>query len=462
MSKPSEKKRLVLCIVGLTQDLLAYMPKLAKWTSNQQMATLNPPLPAVTCTSQSTMITGKMPNAHGIVGNGWYFKDLAEIGFWKQSNHLVEAPKVWEILKQEDPDFTVAKMFWWYNMYAKVDFAVTPRPVYPADGRKIPSIYTQPPELKAEFQSKLGTFPLFNFWGPTASIVSSQWIAKATLELMRKESPNLALCYLPHLDYDLQKFGRANPALIQKACTEIDDLSMQMIEEAQDMGYDLIIVSEYGIEDVSHVIDINRMLRKAGYLKVQLVDTGWELLDAGASQAFAAADHQIAHVYVEDEQIIPKLKDLLSKVEGIELILDKDQQKAYQIEHARSGDLVLVAEKGAWFSYYYWLDESKRPDFATSVDIHRKPGYDPAELFIDPKILFPKLKVISKLALKFLGFRYYMDLIATNGQQVKGSHGRTPTSKSLGPVIISNLPLFKNDEHLEMKTVFDLILKSFH
>ncbi len=406
MSKPSEKKRLVLCIVGLTQDLLAYMPKLAKWTSNQQMATLNPPLPAVTCTSQSTMITGKMPNAHGIVGNGWYFKDLAEIGFWKQSNHLVEAPKVWEILKQEDPDFTVAKMFWWYNMYAKVDFAVTPRPVYPADGRKIPSIYTQPPELKAEFQSKLGTFPLFNFWGPTASIVSSQWIAKATLELMRKESPNLALCYLPHLDYDLQKFGRANPALIQKACTEIDDLSMQMIEEAQDMGYDLIIVSEYGIEDVSHVIDINRMLRKAGYLKVQLVDTGWELLDAGASQAFAAADHQIAHVYVEDEQIIPKLKDLLSKVEGIELILDKDQQKAYQIEHARSGDLVLVAEKGAWFSYYYWLDESKRPDFATSVDIHRKPGYDPAELFIDPKILFPKLKVISKLALKFLGFRY--------------------------------------------------------
>jgi predicted AlkP superfamily pyrophosphatase or phosphodiesterase len=216
----SPKQLLVLNIVGLTPELLNHMPKLQQWCQsvNAVTATLQPPMPAVTCSSQSTMLTGKQPNEHGIVGNGWYFSDLAEIGFWKQSNQLVQAPKVWDVLKQKYPNFKVAQMFWWYNMYSTADYAVTPRPVYPADGRKIPSIYTEPPALKDELQAKLGQFPLFQFWGPTANIVSSDWIAKATLEVISQKKPELAFCYLPHLDYDLQRYGLKDKALLKKCC----------------------------------------------------------------------------------------------------------------------------------------------------------------------------------------------------------------------------------------------------
>ncbi len=457
------QKLLVLNIVGLTPDLISYMLKFQQWIQAKQAvtATLNPPLPAVTCSSQSTMITGKNPNEHGIVGNGWYFKDLAEIGFWKQSNHLVQSPKVWDVLKAKYPDFKVAQMFWWYNMYATTDYSVTPRPVYPADGRKIPSIYTDPPELKDELQGTLGQFPLFHFWGPTASIISSNWIAKATLDVIEKKKPELAFCYLPHLDYDLQRYGIEDQAVLKKCCGEIDEVATNLLEKVGQLGYECLIVSEYGIENVEHPIDLNRILRKQDDLQVQLVDTHWELIDAGRSRAFAVCDHQIAHVYIKNPQDIARLKDQLQKLEGVEKVLDRNDQKAYGIDHDRSGDLLLVASPKYWFTYYYWLDEKRRPDFATSVDIHRKPGYDPIELYVDPKILFPKLRVAHRLIKKILGFRYYMDLISTDGALLKGSHGRAPSRKELGPVCVSTLALFEQGSHLPMSDVYHLILKAF-
>src|SRR5262249_45457663 len=165
----------VLDVVGLTPGLLGkHTPHLLRLGESGFQATLGTVLPAVTCPAQSTLLTGLLPRDHGIVGNGWYFRDLAEIYFWRQSNHLVHGKKVWERGREKDRAFTCAQLFWWFNMHSSADWSVTPRPVYPADGRKISSTYTQPPELKEPLDRELGTFPLFDFWGPKAGIRSSE------------------------------------------------------------------------------------------------------------------------------------------------------------------------------------------------------------------------------------------------------------------------------------------------
>src|ERR1051325_3661044 len=115
------KKTVVLDVVGLTRVLIGqHTPFLKKWSEQGKMVSIVPPLPAVTCTSQATYLTGTMPSTHGIVGNGWYFRDECEVKFWRQSNHLVESKKIWEIAKEKNPEFTCANLFWWYNMYSSV------------------------------------------------------------------------------------------------------------------------------------------------------------------------------------------------------------------------------------------------------------------------------------------------------------------------------------------------------
>jgi predicted AlkP superfamily pyrophosphatase or phosphodiesterase len=432
------KPVLVLNVVGLTPGLLPHTPRLAALGRVGFQATLGSVLPAVTCSAQATMLTGRLPRDHGIVGNGWYFRELAEVLLWRQSNALVgcEQDKLWHVGRRRfGPGFTVAKMFWWYNMHAAVDQAVTPRPVYPADGRKIPSIYTDPPGLKGELQARLGRFPLFNFWGPTADIRSSQWIAAATRRVMEAHRPTVTLCYLPHLDYDLQRFGPDSPQAV-RACGEIDAVAGELAEWAAGSGRTVAVVSEYGITSVSAGVDINRVLRRAGLLRVQEVDLGWELLDAGASAAFAVADHQLAHVYVKQPERIADVRALLEATPGIAEVLDREAQAAHGLDHPRSGDLVVVAEADRWFTYYYWLEDARMPDFARTVDIHRKPGYDPVELFVDPALAFPQLRIALTLARKMLGFRSLMNVIGTDSSIVRGSHGRLPGRAADGPVFL--------------------------
>ncbi|MGK0358201.1 MAG: putative AlkP superfamily pyrophosphatase or phosphodiesterase [Bradymonadia bacterium] len=453
------KNLLVVNIVGLTPELLAYTPRIAAVAKGGFQATLSPSLPAVTTTSQSTMLTGRMPRDHGAVANGWYFRDLAEVWLWRQSNHLVQGPKVWDAARERFGEtFTVAKMFWWYNMYADVNWSVTPRPVYPADGRKLPSIYAEPPTLKARLQDALGTFPLFNFWGPTADIKSSAWIAKATRQVIIDHAPSLALCYLPHLDYELQRKGPRGPHA-EAAAAEIDAVAGDLIDDARGRGYEILVVSEYGIEAVESGVHINRALRDAGLLRANLVDTGWELLDFGASAAFAVADHQVAHVYVKDPRNISKVKALLEGLDGVDRVLDAEGKAAAGLDHGRSGELVAIAKAGRWFTYYYWLDDAVRPDFANCVDIHRKPGYDPVELFVDPALAAPKLKVAWTLLKKMAGFRYYMNVIPLDDTLVKGSHGRLPSTRAQGPLVISSQTIGAAD-HLPMTAIHDLILDS--
>ena len=416
------QKTVVLNVVGLTPSLLGKnTPFLSSWAAKGRVVPIAPVLPAVTCSVQATYLTGKLPDEHGIVANGWYFRDECEVKFWRQSNKLVQAPKVWEIAKSIDPNFTCANLFWWYNMYSSVDYAITPRPMYPADGRKLPDIYTQPGDVRSQIQSDLGEFPFIQLLGPNTSIVSSQWIANSAKWISERYSPTLSLVYLPHLDYCLQKFGH-DEKQIQADLQEIDAVCGELIQYYQARNTQVIILSEYGITPVSKAVDLNRVLRANNLIAVR-EELGRELLDFGASIAFAVADHQIAHIYVNDPAYIPKVRSILEAIEGVAQVLDEEGKKAYHLNHPRAGELVAIAQPDAWFTYYYWLDDAKAPDFARTVDIHRKPGYDPVELFLDPQLKIPQVKVALKLLKKQLGFRYLMDVIPLDASLVRGSHG---------------------------------------
>jgi predicted AlkP superfamily pyrophosphatase or phosphodiesterase len=433
---------LVMLVVGLSPALVGeHTPNLKKLSERGAMRPLNTVTPAVTCTAQSTLVTGLMPSGHGAVANGWYFRDLSEIWLWRQSNRLVGGEKIWDAGKLRDPAFTCAKMFWWYNMYATPDYSATPRPMYPADGRKIPDHYAHPPELHDELDAKLGQFPLFKFWGPVADITSSEWIARSTLHIMETRNPTLTMTYLPHLDYNLQRLGPdlQNPVL-QKDLREIDRVCGDLIDYADATGREIIVVSEYGITPVTDAVHINRALREAGMIAVRPEEHGREILDAGASVAFAVADHQIAHVYVNDQSRINEVRALIEKLDGVEQVLDGPGKAAAGLDHERSGELVAISNPDRWFSYYYWLDETVAPDFARTVDIHRKPGYDPVELFVDPEIKFPTLTTGWKIAKRnVLGMRGLLDVISPNATTlVKGSHGRLTDDPDHGPLVITS------------------------
>jgi predicted AlkP superfamily pyrophosphatase or phosphodiesterase len=448
------RKTVVLNVVGLTKGLIGkHTPFLSQWSNQASVAAVDTLLPAVTCSVQSTYLTGKYPEDHGVVGNGWYFKDECEVKFWKQSNKLVQAPKIWEIAKAMDTSFTCSNMFWWYNMYSTVDYSVTPRPQYFADGRKMPDIYSYPDDLRDYLQGKLGIFPLFDFWGPRTSIRSSQWIADASIVTDRLHNPTLTLIYLPHLDYNMQRFGKDAP-IIEKDLNEIDKVCEQLISYYEKAGAQVIVLSEYGITNVNRPVALNRILRKHELLSIRL-ERGLELLDPGASKAFAVADHQIAHIYLNDKSILSKVKKILQETPGVEMVLDEEGKKKYHLAHERSGDLIAVADKDSWFSYYYWLDDKKAPDFARIVDIHKKPGYDPVEMLINPDLKFIGPRVIWKLIKKKLGFRMLMDVIPLDDTLVKGSHGRNPESdldkavimtrqkELLGEALVSPLEVFR-------------------
>lgn len=428
---------MVILVVGLTKRCLGSgAPVLTALAGSHPVRTLVPVFPAVTCSVQASMLTGLPVSGHGIVGNGWYSRELAEVQFWRQSAGLVSGERVWETARRRDPAVTCAKMFWWYNMYSSADYAVTPRPIYAADGRKIPDCHTRPASLREELQGELGRFPLFQFWGPGASVVSTRWIVDATLRVRERFDPTLTLVYLPHLDYAFQKFGPDAPES-KSAVAEVDREVGRLLEHNRARGVRTLVVSEYGIEPVSRPIFLNRVLREAGLLEVR-EEQGGEVLDAGASRAFAVADHQSAQVYVREPGNVGRVRGLLEKTPGVERVI--------RPEHARSGELVVVAEAGAWFAYPYWLEDARAPDFARTVDIHRKPGYDPCELFIDPAIRAPKGVLAWKLLRKKLGFRTLMDVIPLDAGLVRGSHGRVDMAQDRRPLMLADFDLPGPDE----------------
>ena len=423
----------VLDVVGLTQGLIGeFTPRIAAFVEAGQMSSFKPAFPAVTCTAQSSYLTGLAVEQHGIVANGWYDREAAEVKFWKQSNHIVKGEKIWEKLRKVNPDFTCAKLFWWYNMYSSADWTITPRPAYPASGRKVFDVYSHPMEMKEEIKSELGDFPFPSFWGPKAGIEASRWIADSARWVERENQPTLSLVYLPHLDYCLQQYG---PDLGDKRVNvelgKIDTLVGGLLDFYAERDVEVMLLSEYGISAVDQPVHLNRIFREKGWITIK-DELGLEMLDCGASKVFAVADHQVAHVYINDASLMEEVRELLESTSGVDEVRAAE---GYSAE--RAGDLVVVSNSNAWFTYYYWLDDALAPDFARCVDIHRKVGYDPVELFLDPELKFPKLSIAKFLLKKKLGFRALLEVIPLDASLVKGSHGRDNVPVPEQPILVT-------------------------
>lgn len=431
------KRVAVLNVVGLSKSLIGeHTPRIKEFAENGEMSSFKPAFPAVTCTAQSSYVTGTPVAEHGVVANGWYDREAAEVKFWKQSNHIVKGRKLWDELRESLPGFTCAKLFWWYNMYSTADWSITPRPMYPADGRKVFDVYTFPMGLREDIKSVLGDFPFPSFWGPMAGIACSEWIAASARWIEEKNAPTLSLVYLPHLDYGLQKWGASASEMVAELGA-IDRVVGELLDFYHARDVEVVVLSEYGISEVSKPVHLNRVFRERGWLTLK-DELGLEMLDCGASKVFAVADHQVAHVYVNDLTLKEQVRKVLEECEGVAEVRDgRELYPAGSTGADRAGDLIAVSDLDAWFTYYYWMDDERAPDFARTIDIHRKPGYDPAELFIDPSIAFPKLKIIKFLLKKKLGIRGLLDVIPLDARLVKGSHGRDEVPTELQPVFIS-------------------------
>jgi predicted AlkP superfamily pyrophosphatase or phosphodiesterase len=467
----------VINIVGLTEALIGdATPRISEFCRNGALARISPAFPAVTCAAQSNYLTGKLPTEHGIVGNGWFNRDLAEVHFWKQSNRLVQGRKIWDALSpgRGEVPFRAANCFWWFNMYSTVDYSITPRPIYRADGGKIFDVYSWPYSIREEIKRDLGDFPFFGFWGPGAGVKTPQgsadcatrWIAESAKWIEGKYSPGLNLIYLPHLDYNLQRHGpfvagsrQINPVIIPDL-NAIDSIVGDLIDFFRSREIRILLLSEYGITNVNTPIHLNRIFRRHGWLTIK-DELGLEILDAGASRVFAVSDHQVAHIYVNDRALERSVRDTLEKTAGIEKLLGDPDKVAAGIDHPRAGDLIAVAAENAWFTYYYWENDARAPDFARTVDIHRKPGYDPAELFIDPNISMPQLKIARRLLQKKLGFRMLMDVVPLDASLVNGSHGRRPSNQGDWPIIAAQEPAFLNTQQIESTDVYNVLLRQF-
>jgi predicted AlkP superfamily pyrophosphatase or phosphodiesterase len=452
----------LLNVVGLTQRLLPHAPRLSALAAAGWAVPAREVVPAVTCTAQAAVLTGRPATIHGIVGNGWHYRDTGEVRFWQQSNRLIQAEPLYETARREAAArgrrFRCAKLFWWFNQGAAVDISVTPKPYYGADGNKIFGILGTPDGLAERLERRFGPFPFASFWGPRAGLPATEWIAACAAEVLRAERPDLTLVYLPHLDYNPQRFGpdRCNmPRLVR----ELDDACVQALDAAREIGGRVWVMSEYHHVAVHRPVLLNRALRRAGLLAVRDGPFG-ENLDTFASRAFAVCDHQVAHLYLRDPADRDRVRDLVAQEPGVARVLAQQETDEIGLCHPRAGDLVALAEPDSWFAYPFWVDDRRAPDYARTVDIHRKPGYDPCELFLDPALTWPSGRAALRLVQKKLGFRTLFDVIPLDPAIVRGSHGLPAADPLDRPLLFGDGPALPRTEDLSLMTVHRLLLQA--
>jgi predicted AlkP superfamily pyrophosphatase or phosphodiesterase len=446
--------------VGLTPRLLPHAARLGALAGAGWVRPLREVVPAVTCTAQAALLTGQTAEGHGIVANGWLYRDTGEVRFWQQSNRLLQAEPLYLTARRRAAargrPFRCAQLFWWFNQGAAVDLSVTPKPYYGADGNKVFDVYGTPPGLTERLKQALGPFPFATFWGPLAGLPCTAWIARAAAAVLRDERPDLTLVYLPHLDYDPQRFG-PDAADMPRLVGELDDACAPLLDEARRCGARAWVVSEYGHVPVRRAVLPNRALRQEDLIAVRHGPFG-EQLDPLESRAFAVCDHQLAHVYVRDEADLPRVGDLLAALPGVARLLAGEERGEFDLRHPRAGEVVLLSEPDAWFAYPFWLDDRLAPDYARTVDIHRKPGYDPCELFFDPKLFWPKGRALRRLVRKKLGFRTLFDVVPLDPSLVRGSHGLRAADPGDRPLLIGDGPAPPGGEELPTTAVRDLVL----
>jgi predicted AlkP superfamily pyrophosphatase or phosphodiesterase len=442
----SRRRSVVVNIAGLSPrhlEDLENIPNIAGLAAQGFSAPLTPTFPAVTCSMQSSILTGTYPDEHGIVANGFLDRTALEPHFWEQPSSLVQRPQIWDVLKQKDPSLKTAVMFWQNTMFANSDIVVTPRPLHMESGM-VQWCYSRPAGYYEELVKTQGEFDLKYYWGPLASIKSSEWIMGAAIQVLRESRPDLLLVYIPHLDYSSQKFGIGTD-VERRDLHEVDRLVGNLIQAVRDLSpleeTAILLLSEYSLGNVSGAVCLNRELRKQGLLSVREIQ-GKEYIDFEMSRGFAMVDHQIAHVYVQRDSL-QKVRDVLNGLDGVDHVWGMEEQKAHRIHHERSGELITVARPDRWFAYYYWLEGSeKAPDFTRTVDIHRKPGYDPLDLFFDPKT----------------------KSISTDTALIKGSHGIYPRQNAQKACLVlgGDIPdgITKRDGYhgVEMASFMEMLL----
>lgn len=472
-----KKNLIVLDIVGLEVDHIKknLLPTIKMLSKLGDVGYLKPSFPSVTCSVQSSVLTGKQPNEHGIISNGIYDKTNMQIAFWEQSNNLVQSDRIFDILKKKNNNInlanstssqytsnsscsscshppTTALLFWQNSMYANSDYIITPRPLHLENGQMEMWCYSKPPGYYEKVSNTIGKFDLMSYWGPFASIKSSQWIENCIEYVIENDNPDLLLAYLPQIDYSAQKFGK-NSEQVKKDLKDIDNIVENIVNKVKENGQmentDFIIFSEYSFNDVDGDVPINKILRMNGLLVTRSIN-GKEYIDFEYSKAFAMVDHQIAHIFINNKDDKKRVKEVLCIEEGIDAVLDDYEKKLLHCDNKRSGDLIAISKRNRWFSYYWWLEEDKAPSFTKTVDIHRKPGYDPLELFMD----------FNKQSISF------------DTKLIKGSHGRPfnlttgeglscfITTKKLDNVF-NNSETYNNHRIIDCTDIFSIILNHF-
>ncbi|MGA2065206.1 MAG: nucleotide pyrophosphatase/phosphodiesterase family protein [Thermoguttaceae bacterium] len=439
---------ILLSIPGLREKDVAAMPALRELTAGGQIADLVPSFPCVTCPVQAAMTTGQLPRAHGVVGNGFYWRERRRIEMWTAPNECIERPQIWDLLSHataEDAPRGARASAAWFLMHLRdceAEYVCTPAPVHNPDGSESLWCYTRPAELYGLLRDELGHFPLQHFWGPLANLRSTAWIAASAVSAARRWKPDFFMIYLPHLDYAAQRTGPDSPQA-QKAVAELDDVLGRLgaaMGEIYAPGPLWLVAGEYAITPVDHVAYPNRVLRQAGLLAVRDEPDG-EHLDLAASRAWALADHQFSHVFVArgDAETTARVAELFRAEPGIAEVLAGPQRARYALDHPRSGDVILISAPNSWQAYYYWLSDDRAPAFARTVDIHRKPGYDPVELHVD-------LPTKS---------------IPLDATLVRGSHGAPAADRAQQTVLVASQPILPASPTLADTDVFDTVLGHF-
>lgn len=370
----------------------------AKWNFQP----IEPVFPAVTCSAQAAFRTASAAAVHDMPGNGYLDRTLRRVFFWEQSAALVRGVRIWDAARSSGR--RVALLFWQQSLGESTDVVLSPKPIHKHHGGMIQDCYSQPEDLYERLCRKIGRpFDLMRYWGPLASLKSSEWIAEATMATMEDASLELDIVfsYLPHLDYDLQRFGPESAQAV-RAAQAIASLMDRLREFAERRGWQWVFWGDYAMESVRRgAVFPQRALREAGLFQVRRV-RGRAYPDLYASRAVAVTDHQIAHVYVGDTAALEAARNILGCTEGVAQCLGREEQRAQGVDAPRGGDLMLVAEPGRWFAYPWWTERCEEPDYASHVDIHNKPGYDPCELF----------------------FGWPPGAISRDTSRVRGTHGR--------------------------------------
>lgn len=434
------KPLILLSVPGLREKDVAVMPHLRNLTAGGEIAELTPSFPCVTCPVQANMTTGRLPADHGVVANGFYWRERQRVEMWTSPNECIERPQLWDLLSHVPSGPRSAVWFPLHSKGAEADFVCTPAPIHNPDGSESLWCYTRPTELYGELRDALGHFPLKHFWGPLSNIQATQWIADSAVFAARRWRPEFFYIYLPHLDYAAQRAGPESAAA-DTAVAELDDTLGRLaagMKEAYGDELLWLLAGEYAITPVQHVTYPNRLLREAGLLKVKPTEEG-ELIDFAASQAFALVDHQFSHVFVNDAAVVDRAADLLRSQSEVAEVLVGEERSRYGLDHPRSGEVIVISKPNAWQAHYWWMNDDDAPAFAGTVDIHRKPGYDPVELCIDPAT--KKIPLSAGL--------------------IKGSHGAPAHDRNQKTVLLASEPVMFPDAPLRDVDVFAVIARHY-